>query len=202
MSVGSEAGSMKRLDKIMWLLFYFLAGIISFHLSGQDVWAAENAGSWRSTYDIVFKWINFIILAFVLVKFGKAPLMNFLRGKKENLSREIKQIENKKAELKGKIKETSKILDESEVRFAEIKERIVRQGEQKKEAIIQTAQNQSKTMLEEAKRRIDTHFIQAKNTFRVEMIDMAIDLAMERFPKEITAEDNEKLTVEYLTLVK
>jgi len=193
---------MKRFDNIIWLCFYFLVGIISFHLCGQDVWAAENAGSWRSTYDIVFKWINFIILAFVLVKFGKAPLTNFLRGKKEDLAREIRQIENEKAELKGKIKETSKILDESEVRFAEIKDRIVRQGEQKKEGIIQTAQNQSKTMLEDAKRRIDTHFIQAKNKFRAEMIDRAIDLAMERLPKEITDEDNEKLTIEYLTLVK
>lgn len=193
---------MKRLDKIMWLCFYFLVGIISFYLCGQDVWAAENAGSWRSTYDIVLKWINFIILAFVLVKFGRAPLMNFLRGKKEILAREIKQIENEKAELKGKIKETSKILDESEVRFAELKERIVRQGEKKKEAIIQTAQKQSKMMLEDAKRRIDTYFMQAKNKFRAEMIDSAIDLAVERLPKEITAEDNEKLTIEYLTLVK
>jgi F-type H+-transporting ATPase subunit b len=193
---------MKRIDNITWLCFYLLVGIISFHLCGQDVWAAENAGSWRSTYDIVLKWINFIILAFVLVKYGRVPLMNFLRSKKEKLAREIKQIENKKAELKGKIKETSKILDESEVRFAEIKDRIVRQGEKKKEAIIQTAQKQSKMMLEDAKRRIDTYFIQAKNKFRAEMIDSAIDLAIERIPKEITAEDNEKLTIEYLTVVK
>ena len=34
------------------------------------------------------------------------------------------------------------------------------------------------------------------------MIDRAIELAMERLTKEITAEDNEKLTIEYLNLVK
>jgi F-type H+-transporting ATPase subunit b len=202
MFVGSEAGSMKRFDKTMWLCVYFLAGIISFHLCGQDVWAAENAGGWRSTYDIILKWINFIILAFVLVKFGRAPLMNFLQGKKENLAREIKQIEDEKAELKGKIMETSKILDESEVRFEELKERIVRQGEQKKEAIIQTAEDQSKMMLEDAKRRIDAYFVKAKNKFKAELIDRAFDLAMERLPKEITTEDNDKLTAEYLTSVK
>lgn len=193
---------MKRLDNIIWLCFYFLAGIIIFHLCGQDVWAAESAGSWRSTYDIVLKWINFLILAFVLVKFGKTPLMNFLHGQKENVEREIKQIEDEKAELKDKIKETYKILDESEVRFAELKERIVRQGEKKKENLIQKAQNQSKTMLEDAKRRIETQFVQAKIKFKAEMIDKAIDLAVERLPKEITAEDNEKFTSEYLTLVK
>jgi len=193
---------MKRFDKIICLSFYFLAGIISFHLCGQDVWAAENAGGWRSTYDIILKWINFIILAFVLVKFGRVPLMNFLQGKKENLAREIKQIEDEKAGLKGKIMETSKIIDESKIRFGELKERIVRQGEKKKEAIIQTAEDQSKMMLEDAKRRIDTYFMQAKNKFKAELIDRAFDLAMERLPKEITAEDNQKLTAEYLTLVK
>jgi F-type H+-transporting ATPase subunit b len=202
MFAGSEAGSMKRFDKIICLCFYFLAGIISFHLCGQDVWAAENAGGWRSTYDIILKWINFLILAFVLVKFGKTPLMNFLHGQKENLAREIKQIEDEKAELTVKIKETYKILDESEVQFAELKERIVRQGEQKKEAIIQLAQNQSETMLEDAKRRIDAHYIQVKNKFKAELIDRAFELVMERLPKEITAEDNDKLTAEYLTLVK
>ena len=193
---------MKRLDKIMWLCFYFLVGIISFHLCGQEVLAAENAGGWRSTYDIVLKWINFIILVFVIVKFGKTPLMNFLKAQKEKLVREIKHLEDKKQGISANIEETLKTIDESEVRFAELKERIVYQGEKKKEAIIQTAQKQSKIMLEDAKRRIDTYFIQAKNKFRAELIDRAIDLAMEKLPKEITAEDNEKLTSEYLTLVK
>ena len=128
--------------------------------------------------------------------------MNFLRGQKEKLAQESKRLEDKKLGITENIEETLKTIDESEVRFAELKERIVYQGEKKKEAIIQTAQNQSKIMLEDAKRRIDTYFIQAKNKFRAELIDRAIDLAMEKLPKEITAEDNEKLTSEYLTLVK
>ena len=128
--------------------------------------------------------------------------MNFLRGEKEKLAREIKHLEDKKQGITENIEDTLKAIDESEVRFAEIKERIVHQGEKKKADIIETAQNQSKMMLEDAKRRIDTQFIQTKNKFRAEMIDKAIDMALERLPKEITAEDNEKLTTEYLTLVK
>jgi F-type H+-transporting ATPase subunit b len=169
---------------------------------GHDAFAAEKASTWRPTYDLIFRWINFGIIVFLVVKYGKTPIMNFLRGQKEKLAQELKRLEDKKQGVSENIEETLKTIDESEVRFAELKERIVRQGEKKKEAIIQTAQNQSKTMLEDAKRRIDTHFMQAKNKFRAEMIDRAIDLAMERLSKEITAEDNEKLTIEYLTLVK
>jgi F-type H+-transporting ATPase subunit b len=193
---------MRCVNKIVLIFCCITAGILSLHFLGPEAFAAEKASSWRPTYDLILRWINFGIIVFLVVKYGKTPIMNFLRGQKEKLAREIKRLEDKKQGISANIEEALKTIDESEVRFAELKERIVRQGEQKKEAIIQTAQNQSKTMLEDAKRRIDTHFIQAKNTFRAEMIDMAIDLAMERFPKEITAEDNEKLTVEYLTLVK
>jgi F-type H+-transporting ATPase subunit b len=193
---------MRCVNKIVLISCCIITGLLSLHVFGHDAFAAEKASSWRPTYDLILRWINFGIIVFLVVKYGKTPIMNFLRGQKEKLAREVKRLEDKKQGISANIEETLKTIDESEVRFAEIKERIVRQWEKKKEDIIQTAQNQSKTMLEDAKRRIDTHFIQAKNKFRAEMIDKAIDLAMERFPKEITTEDNEKLTIEYLTLVK
>jgi F-type H+-transporting ATPase subunit b len=193
---------MRCVNKIVLIFCCIIAGLLSLHVLGHDAFAAEKASSWRPTYDLILRWINFGIIVFLVVRYGKNPIMNFLRGQKQKLAQEIKHLEDKKQGISANIEETLKTIDESEVRFAELKERIVRQGEKKKEAIIQTAQNQSKTMLEDAKRRIDTHFIQAKNKFRAEMIDRAIDLAMERLTKEITAEDNEKLTIEYLTLVK
>jgi F-type H+-transporting ATPase subunit b len=193
---------MRCVNKIVLISCCIIAGLLSLHFLGHDAFAAEKASSWRPTYDLIFRWINFGIIVFLVIRYGKTPIMNFLRGQKEKLAREIKRLEDKKQGISANIEETLKTIDESEIRFAELKERIVRQGEKKKELIIQTAQNQSKTMLEDAKRRIDTHFIQAKNKFRAEMIDKAIDLAMERLTKEITTEDNEKLTIEYLTLVK
>jgi F-type H+-transporting ATPase subunit b len=175
---------------------------MSLHFLGYEALAAEKASSWRPIYDLILRWINFGIIVFLVVKYLKTPIMNFLRGQKEKVAKEIKHLDDKKQGITANIEETLKTIDESEVRFAELKERIVRQGEKKKEDIIQKAQNQSKRMLEDAKRRIDIQFIQAKNKFRAEMIDKAIDLAMEKFPKEITAEDNERFTSEYLTLVK
>ena len=53
-------------------------------------------------------------------------------------------------------------------------------------------------MLEDAKRRIDSLILQAKNTFRAELIDAAIELSMERLPQQITEKDNEKFVDQYL----
>ncbi len=193
---------MKCAKKIVLIFCFIIAGILSLHFLGHEAYAAEKSSSWRPIYDLILRWINFGIIVFLIIKYGKTPIMNFLRGQKEKLAHEIKRLEDKKEGIAANVEEAHKTIDESEVRFAKLKERIVRQGEKKKEAIIQSAQNQSKMMLEDGKRRIDTHFIQAKNKFRAEMIDRAIELAMERLTKEITAEDNDKLTTEYLSLVK
>ena len=185
---------MKHLDKINGIFFYLIAMVLSLHFLGHDALAAEKSSNWRPTYDLILRWINFGIIAFVIVKYGKTPIMNFLRGQKEKLAQEINRLENEKEDAKAKIKETLKAVDESEIRFSELKDRIVQQGEKKKTEIIESAQIQSKMMLEDAKRRIGTHFLQAKNEFRAELIDRAMDMAIKRLPSEITSEDNDKFT--------
>ena len=185
---------MKYMDKIGGKFFYLIAIVLSLHFLGHDALAAEKSSGWRPMYDLILRWINFGIIAFLIVKYGKTPIMNFLRGQKDKLAQEINQLENEKEDANAKIKEALKTVDESEVRFSELKDRIIQQGEKKKTEIIESAQNQSKMMLEDSKRRIDTYFLQAKNEFRAELIDRAMDMAMERLPREVTPEDNDKFT--------
>jgi F-type H+-transporting ATPase subunit b len=185
---------MKHMDKIGGIFFYLIAMVLSLHFLGHDALAAEKSSSWRPMYDLILRWINFGIIVFVIVKYGKTPIMNFLRGEKDKLAQEINRLENEKKEATAKIKEALKSIDDSEVRFADLKNRIIQQGEKKKTEIIESAQNQSKMMLEDAKRRIGTHFLQAKNELREELLDRAMDMAMEQLPGEITHEDNDKFT--------
>ncbi len=190
---------MKRANTIIWWFCFIISGTISFHFFGFDALASEGSGGWRPIYDEILLWLNFGILAFVFIKFGRAPLMNFLRGRKEKIVREIERIEETKKQADNKIAEINKAIEESEARFADLKARIVEQGEKRKQEILESAQQQSKTMLEDARHRIDVQFVQAKTILRQELIDSAIDLAMERLPKEITEADNEKFLNEYLT---
>ena len=185
---------MKYMDKIGGKFFYLIAIVLSLHFLGHDAFAAEKSSSWRPIYDLILRWVNFGIIAFLIVKYGKTPLMNFLRGQKDKLAQEIDRLENEKEDAKAKIKETLKTVDESDVRFSELKDRIIQQGEKKKIEIIESAQNQSRMMLEDGKRRINTYFLQAKSEFRAELIDRAMDMAMERLPREITPQDNDKFT--------
>ena len=185
---------MKHLSRLLWICAGLLACILSLHLLSLDGYAAEGGSNWRPTYDLIMRWINFGIIVFVVYKYARKPLMKFLRGHKEKVAEEIEALETRKEEMVARINQTQKDVEESDVRFEELKERIIREGEKKKAELIESAQNQSRMMIEDVKRRIGTHFLNAKNEFREELIDKAMDMALERLPREITPEDNDKFT--------
>jgi F-type H+-transporting ATPase subunit b len=160
--------------------------------------AADEAANWRPTYDKIMMWVNFLILAGVLYKFLKNPLMDFIQGKKYEMEKEIQKAEDLKKKAEEKIQEAKKMLEEGKDRFNIIKERIIAQGEKRKEQLIEEAEMHCNYMLIEAKRRVDNQIVRAKEKYRAELVDTAFELVLEKLPKEITEEDSEKLVQNYI----
>lgn len=166
----------------------------------QNVFAEEEgAAGWRPTYDLIMLWVNFGILSFILVRFGKKPLMNFLHSQKDELAEEIGNLEKKKSEVVAEIDKTQQTLIESDAYFADLKGRIIQQGEQKRDEIIRQAQQQTETMMEIAKQKIGGRIIAAKRDFKAELVDAAFDMAAERLPREVNEEDNSRLINLYMS---
>ena len=153
----------------------------------------------RETYDTAMLVFNFIILVILFIKFAKNPLKDFLENRKLEIAREIKRIEDEKKEVLKKIKNAKKDLDDSEVRFEKIKQRMIDQGEKKKQELIDNAKKQSEAMIDKAKQKIDNDIVRAKNTLRSELVDAAMDLATKNLPKEINDKDKDKFIDEYLS---
>ena len=174
---------------------------MSFLFFTSETLAADSSGNWRATYDYVMRWLNFVILAFLLVKFGKNPLMNVLRQRKQELQREIKRAEEQRKNAEAQANEARQQLEESGAHLEEVKQRIIRQGETRKNEIIQGAQAESKILLIEAKRRIDTQILSAKKMFQAEMIDEAMKTVFEKLPQYINPTDNQKFLDQYLRQV-
>jgi len=111
---------MKFVTKIMVLLGWIFGSLLVLHLFGSESWAAEGEGGWRSSYDLIMMWVNFSILAFVLIKFGKNPIKVFFRDQKENIVRTIENIEAEKEANDAQLKQTRKLIQESSIRFEAI----------------------------------------------------------------------------------
>jgi len=189
---------MKRVKKFAGICCFIFAVVIGIHLLGSEASAADNSGNWRPVFDLVMRWLNFGIIVFILAKYARTPIKDFLLSRREEVAREIEGIEAQKEEAEKKIQDAVRMLNESEIRFAKIKERIIQEGEKSRQKIIEDAQQESKILLESTKKRLENQFVDAKKTFQSELVDMAISLAMKRLPDEITTEDNQNFTNQFL----
>jgi len=189
---------MKRVKKFAGICCFIFTVVIGIHLLGSEASAADNSGNWRPVFDLVMRWLNFGIIVFILAKYARTPIKDFLLSRREEVAREIEGIEAQKEEAEKKIQDAVRMLNESEIRFAKIKERIIQEGEKSRQKIIEDAQQESKILLESTKKRLENQLVDAKKTFQSELVDMAISLAMKRLPDEITTEDNQNFTNQFL----
>jgi F-type H+-transporting ATPase subunit b len=189
---------MKAIKKIAKICYFILAVVIGILLLGTEASAANSSDDWRPTFDLVMRWLNFGIIVFILVKYARTPIKDFLLSRREEVAREIELVEGKKEAANKKIEDAVRMLDESEVRFARVKERIIQEGETKKQKLIEDAKQESKILLESTMKKIDNQLLDAQKAFKSELVDAAISLAMKRLPDEITTEDNQNFTNQFL----
>ncbi|MEJ2285198.1 MAG: ATP synthase F0 subunit B [Desulfobacterales bacterium] len=158
---------MNSLKKAAQFCGYILTGLIMLHLSAFEVLAAENPGDWRPIFDLVMRWVNFLILAFLLVKFSRAPVKKFFEGRKQDIADEIRVLETEKEKMLGQIEESKQKLENSQKRLSELKKTIIAQGEKIRQKIIEEAELESKMMLMSAKQKMDSRIIEARRCSRV-----------------------------------
>ena len=183
---------MSMLKKTAIVGGYMLTPLIMLHLSSFEALAADSANDWRPMFDLVMRWVNFLILAFLIIKFSRLPIKSFLAGKKEDIAREIEELEAGKEQMLHQIDESHKQIKNSKERLSQLKKTIIAQGEKNKIKIIADAERESKILLESAKQKIESRIADAREALKAELIDDAIALAMQKLPETITDQDNQK----------
>lgn len=178
-------------QRMIRLCGYILCAMLCVHLMGSDAFAGD--AQWRPIYDKIMIWVNFFILAFIIVKYGKKPFLNFLQGQTDEISEEIHRLQKQKNTIDAQISKTKQMTESSSIRFDKIKTRIIEEGERTKQKIIEDAKTQSKKIIELGKIKADNQIVQAKNQFMAEMVDKASALAQKRLPAEITNQDQQQL---------
>ena len=154
--------------------------------------------AWRPTYDIALRWINFIILVGVIVKYAREPIKDFLKLRKREVVAQIDELDTEKSRILGEIQAARQKGDANRARFEEMKQRLIAQGEARKQQIVKQAKQQSEIMLEETRRKMENRIVQAKAGLTSELLDMAIEQAMKQLPELITVDDNHRMLDEYM----
>jgi F-type H+-transporting ATPase subunit b len=160
--------------------------------------AAEGGGIDRPTWNMIMRLVNFGILAFVIYKYGKDPLVKFLAGKRASVVLSLEELEKEKEYLNQQKAEQSALMAGIDEKIGSIKEYYHRLGQDEKQKIMERATISRDHMLEDAKLRADRELAKAKERFRAEVVGMALELAESRIRQNITVADERQLVREYI----
>ena len=179
-----------------------LLTVVVLHLLSPEALAAEARDGWRPVYDLVMRWVNFGILVFLLAKYARTPIRDFLKGRKAELADEIQKIEAEKRGTLDALAQTLQSLEERSTRLQQVEERIIAEGEKEKQRIIEDARLQSDILMQGVQQKVSHQLQLARDRFRAEIVDGAIALAMEKLPATITDQDNRHQVERWLARVE
>lgn len=155
--------------------------------------AAVRGGDWRPVWDKMWQWINFLLLFTAIYWWGWPFFMKMLDGRIKGIADEIGQFEKEKADIEAEIKNIEDSLTQSAERFEQVKTKMEKEIAQKQEQIIANAKKEAETIIEQAKHQREAIVDEAKKGLKAELVDMAMDNALAKLPKAITAKDQKHL---------
>ncbi|MCA1906373.1 MAG: F0F1 ATP synthase subunit B [Desulfarculus sp.] len=172
---------------------------------GAGLALASEAGGHHVTgpnLDLVWRAMNFAVLAIVLVVVLRKPLKAGLSGRVEQIKNELAELEAKREEAKRRYAEIEQRLKDAEGEREKILAEFRALGEREKEKILANARQMAERIKAQAQFTIEQETAAAKAELKREIADMSAALAEDLLKQNITAEDHTRLVSEYLAKVQ
>ncbi len=169
--------------------------------SGIVLASGGGGGGMDKTKDLIWRTMNFVVLAGVLVFLLKKPLAQALESRRQGIRDQLDDLEKQKQEAETQLSAYKDKLNQLEKEVEKIVAEYVKDGEAIKAKIIEEAKASAEKLQGQAKKNIEHEFEKARNELRAEMADQAVAMAEELIKKSIKAEDQERIISEYLAKV-
>jgi F-type H+-transporting ATPase subunit b len=151
--------------------------------------------------DLFWRTVNFIALLIILIKFLAKPIGNALAGRQQQVIDELRDLEAKRDAAEQSYKEFESRLAGMEKEMEVVVERAIAQAEAEKVKILEDAEKAVEDVKRQAEAAIQAEIVEAKRSLRDDIADQAAAMAEELIVKNLTPEDQVKITEQYLDRV-
>jgi F-type H+-transporting ATPase subunit b len=184
---------------------HFLVGALLFiALMGfsLDASATAEISEGRRLWDNIMLWVNFGILAFLFLRYGKKPLTDFLEGERTKIETSLDAVNGQLGEAKTNLEAEQAKLRDLEGQLQQLRERIIELGRREKERTLTMARNSAAQMIADARKESEYRVAEAKKALRDEMIDQAVSIVEGKLRARISLRDNDILLNQFLADLK
>lgn len=145
-----------------------------------------------------WKVFNFIVLAVGVVIIWKKFLGPMLDKRSADIRDSIAEAEARKVEAEAKVAEYQTLLKGLDAKVEEIKNNIRLEAEAERERIIKEAATSAENIREAARVTAAQELKKAEIALKAKVASLVVDMATELLGKEMTPEDQERMTKNYL----
>ena len=162
---------------------------------------ASKTFSKKKLMDLFWRTVNFIALMIILIYFGAKPIGNALAGRQQQVIDELETLQEKRDIAERSYKDFESRLAGMEKEMEVVVERAIAQAENEKTKILEDAEKAAEDIKRQAEAAVQAEIVEAKRTLKDDIADQAAAMAEELIVKNLTPEDQVKITEQYLDRV-
>jgi F-type H+-transporting ATPase subunit b len=144
---------------------------------------------------------NFFLLIFILVRFAKKPLQEFLHGRYDTIKKELEESTRRFTEAQARLAEYELRLKNMEDSRKALMQQYEEQAQREVQKIKEDSGKAIAKIRSDTKREIDNALLTAEKTIRREAVEAAISTAESILTKELNPEDRQRLNDQFISRV-
>ncbi len=173
-------------------LVFIVLGFLVFLIGGAGVVEASSEEGGHGL-DLLFRVINFVILAGALVYLLRKPLGNYLDAKTEQIRKDLAEAVGKRERAEAERKEAKARLEGLDQEIAEAREKGLAQAEAERQRILEAAQAEAVRLAEHAKRELADELELARRKLTARAAELSVELARKKIGEQIGDDDRRRL---------
>jgi F-type H+-transporting ATPase subunit b len=177
--------------------------VVEFFMTAQ-AWASAAAEAEHhapSINDIWFPLVNFLIYAFILVKFAFPLVRDFLRSRRDEVVSTISQASAKKQAAEALVNEYRAKLAGLETEVQSILASLRQEGERERNRVVSEAQATAVKIKEDASFLAEQEVKMARQKLREEMAELAAATARQLVERNLSSADQTRLADDFIQTI-
>lgn len=169
---------------------------------GEHAAAAEHGGEHGMLAGLLWPTANFLVLLFVLNKFLRQPLTDYLASRSTQIRKDLVEAAELSSTANAQLADVDRKLKALPAELEALKKRGAEEIVAEEERIASAAAADRARLLTQTKREIEVRLQTAQRELSEHAASLAVDLAQARLKTDMTAADHTRLVERYVQQVK
>jgi F-type H+-transporting ATPase subunit b len=165
-------------------------------LGVNHLWAAGSGGGISG--EVFWQIVSFILLAVLLARFLKKPVLSFLDQRQEKIKNSLEQAARKEAESRAQLEVWEKKLNALSQEIADLHQKISQEGEVERKKIIEHALEEGDRIRKQALIVAEQEVKKARAALKKEMVDLSLAFAAKLLQEATDSQDQERLVKDFI----